>query len=318
MNLESTSGSDVNDTASVHDTGPTLDMGSLAGGTEISLRGGSLETKVDGGSEELRAPGYDLTTPESFEEVENTSRAVVNRYTGKVLGEGAGEVQKRTENLTVTLTDADAFSPTELGRHTMGSGEVEIRNDMTDMASLHVTTHEIMHGTSYSDVSRHAVLLDARTIGTETVLQSGIHQVVEKTNPAGEVIELSDRNRTLNEGLTETYTLRAENDAFGETLDSGVVAYSTAREYAARLESIVGEEALQDAYFHGKLEELAKRVDELGGQNAWESLNRNLDTLSNPELKTEIRKEAKENLDDILNVMQINKLKEDNCHVEGT
>jgi len=203
MNLESMSGSDATDTASVHDTGPTLDVGALTGGIEISLRGTSLEADGKSGSGEIRAPGYELTTPESFREVENTSRTVVNRYTGKALGEGACEVQKRTENLTVTLTDADAFSPTELGRHTMGSGEVEIRNDMTDVASLHVTTHEIMHGTSYSDVSRHAVLLDARTIGTETVLLSGIHQVVEKTDPAGEVVELSDRNRTLNEGLTQ-------------------------------------------------------------------------------------------------------------------
>ena len=92
-------------------------------------------------------------------------------------------------------------------------------------------------------------------------------------------MNFSERGRGLNEGVTTVLTnerlqeLSPEKAAEAERQQ----IYSHAADLTAELKSIVGDSAVKEAYFGGKNQELAEKVNQLGGEKAFERLSSCLD-----------------------------------------
>lgn len=152
--------------------------------------------------------------------------------------------------------------------HCDALGRICIKNVSKGTVS-HISTHETMHLCANRELQAN------ESGGFQSI--SGVHDVAVSSDD--EV--LWDKNRGINEGITEMYTLR-ELTARGESQAAeSVNAYSEARIWAERLENLVGPDAVADAYFdHGgeKLQEEISRLDP-EHENAWDHFSSNVDKL---------------------------------------
>lgn len=129
----------------------------------------------------------------------------------------------------------------------------------------HITVHETMHLASEKDVM-HSEGGD--------VYVSGLREIKSQESTI-----ISDKDRGINEGTTEMYTLRELLDQ-GEDAHS-ISAYSESRMWMERIEGLVGEKRLAEAYFGGKKDELEKEFNRLNNnnENAWTEFSKDIDIL---------------------------------------
>lgn len=103
------------------------------------------------------------------------------------------------------------------------------------------------------------------------------------SNETGLNFNFTSRGRGMNEGLTTMYTnqqLMELSREKGEAAERQEI-YSHATELCSQLESVVGKDALKEAYYGGNLQGLEAKVDALAGEKGFESLRDCLDrTLS--------------------------------------
>lgn len=129
----------------------------------------------------------------------------------------------------------------------------------------HSTTHETLHRTSFNGV-REVQSQDS----VEFVNCSGVRETGLSIN----------RNRGLNEGITEMFTLsslsrRNENDAI-----VSINAYSDLRRITSELTDIVGIDVINQAYFKGEIHVLENKVNYLSNRlDGFEELNRWMDYI---------------------------------------
>ena len=148
----------------------------------------------------------------------------------------------------------------------------------------HVSTHETVHRCANREV------IEDGAYNTKYV--SGLHEVVRGRD--GTLIK--DANRGINEGVTEMYTLR-ELETRGETEAAySINAYSESRMWAQRLEQLVGEDCIADAYFgrdNERLQTTFNRLDS-GRADAWERFSKNVDILEYGRTSDEIERAQRE------------------------
>lgn len=132
----------------------------------------------------------------------------------------------------------------------------------------HISTHETMHLCS----NRESI----EDLDGNNTLYRGLR---EDSYKEGE--EVKTIGRGINEGFTELYTIRElENRGEYEALCS-FNSYEQGRLWAQRLESFVGKEKVEKAYFGGQTKEL---IDEFNRMNydhprAWENFCRDIDIV---------------------------------------
>lgn len=140
---------------------------------------------------------------------------------------------------------------------------------VSENAVAHISTHEAMHLCS----NRESGINERGNWS----IRSGLR---ESEFDVGRTM-VSDSGRGINEGATEMYTLRELNRRGEQEAARAFDSYPQSREWAERLEQMVGPERLADAYFNGTKETLSQefnRLDE-GRQDAWESFSRNVDIV---------------------------------------
>lgn len=116
------------------------------------------------------------------------------------------------------------------------------------------------------------------------------------SNETGENYNFTSKGRGLNEGLTTMYTnqqLTELSKEKGEAAERQQI-YSHATELCNQLESIVGKDALKEAYYGGNMRGLETKVDSLAGEKGFEALRDCFDrTLSkDPGERVQAMKEA--------------------------
>ena len=103
------------------------------------------------------------------------------------------------------------------------------------------------------------------------------------SNETGTISGMTTKGRGLNEGLTTMYTnqqLTELSKEKGEAAEREGI-YPQATEICKQLESIVGKDAMKEAYYGGNTKALEAKVDELAGERSFDALRDCLDrTLS--------------------------------------
>ncbi len=163
----------------------------------------------------------------------------------------------------------------------------------------HTITHETMHLSS-----------DRAVIYTETgekVVISGLRESL--VSKEGKLV--FDSNRGINEGVTEMYTLKELLSRGDVEAAEAVNAYSASRQWAQRMEALVGEERFAGAYFGSDKDSLKSEFIRLndGKASSWNEFTKDIDTLQygkNPEE----REQAQERLNAMYATMLTNKLNE--------
>lgn len=159
--------------------------------------------------------------------------------------------------------------------HCDSNGEIYMK-DLDKHIVEHVSTHETMHLCANRE---NRVERD----GTQ-VIRSGLRET--RISSFGEV---DDRNLAANEGTTELYTMR-ELQERGETEAANAIsAYSESRMWMQRVESIVGKETLEEAYFGDGGNGLEAQFNYFNEDpHAWREFSKNLDILERSDNKLEV------------------------------
>lgn len=216
-------------------------------------------------------------TQDSFEGISQSARFTAFSYAAEQCPERQNEFDCRGMEKVSNAHLSEMPYENILGYHTTDTNEVYVSDKLTEKAAMHTAIHEYTHEASYRDKTSEFSEKD-HTITENRRSGLSIHSHVYSSD-TGNLIESKSRNVGLNEGVTEEYTLRASYQNGIET--GGVEAYSTNREYATEIESMVGADMISEAYYNGMSEELAERVNELGrDENTWSDINRCLDTIN--------------------------------------
>lgn len=250
-------------------------------------------------------------TNETFAPIAQQSHEIAFNYAAEHCSDRENELTAKANQEVINSSLEKIDSPTLLGYHNIRTGELRCRDDITEKAASHVMIHENMHSASYQsfEISQTDKSLTEMRV-------SGIRENTEiRCKETGQVLEQFSKNVGLNEGITEEYSLRAELNNGLES--SGVNAYSANRGYAVQLESLVGSEMMNEAYFNGESSALSNRVNELGkSDSTWNDFNNCLDIVCKSgrnmtEEQLAEKAEAQERLDSIIEKMNISKIEEE-------
>ena len=205
---------------------------------------------------------------------EQTKSHMLEAYGGVMSETHRAELESsETLNRLTVMSDEDyedAFPDVDhnvLG-HCDHEGNIYMKGSSEAKIS-HISTHETMHVCA----DREAIIFPD---GHETIT-GGLHEI--EVAPDGTIVR--DSSRGINEGTTELYTLRELNSRGETEAANSVNAYSESRMWAQRLETLVGGERLEGAYFGGDRETLKQEFIRLndGDTEAWERFSRNVDTV---------------------------------------
>lgn len=161
--------------------------------------------------------------------------------------------------------------------HCNAEGNIYLKEGNDDVVR-HVTTHETMHFASFREINADAE--------SETVYRCGLRET--RLSRTGEI---TDQNRGINEGFTELYTLRELGARGDDEAVTAFVSYPEAQGYAIGLESAVGRETVERAYFGGELQALKEEVTRLnyGDESAWKYFSEDVDTVEYGDDPDEVR-----------------------------
>lgn len=139
------------------------------------------------------------------------------------------------------------------------------------------TRHETQH---FSSFNREIIVPGEK--GYTVYKTSGVRQASYFHPAQGREIPISSKNRGLNEGITTMYTNQQLEaiDPAKATEAARQNGYAHATELSQELENLVGRETIAQAYYSGNLAGLNAKVNELGGEKAFETLSRCMDTVT--------------------------------------
>lgn len=131
----------------------------------------------------------------------------------------------------------------------------------------HITVHETMHLASENEVIHEQ---------DGNLYTSGLRETRVKDG-----VVVSDLDQGTNEGTTEMYTLRELLGKGEEEAACSVSAYSESRMWMERMEGLVGEKKLAEAYFGGRKSELVSEFNRLNDNDelAWKEFSKDIDIL---------------------------------------
>ena len=184
------------------------------------------------------------------------------------IGNGVQDIKAIEYNPDSRVTGSFSFHNNKSTIHVSNINETQIER---------TTKHETNHFCSFN----REILVPGEK-GYTVHKTSGVRQASYFHPSQGREVHISSKNRGMNEGITTMYT----NQQL-EAMDPAKAAeaarqngYAHATELSQELESIVGKEAIAQAYYGGNIAGLEAKVNELGGEKAFENLSRCMDTVT--------------------------------------
>lgn len=143
-----------------------------------------------------------------------------------------------------------------------------INNQQMERSTKHETNH-------FASKNREIIVPDPEKNGYTVYQTVGLrHSSWFHSNETGENSNYISNGRGLNEGLTTMFTnqqLTELSKEKGEAAErQGIYVHAT--ELSKQLESLVGEDALKEAYYGGNTQKLERRVNALGGEKTYDVL----------------------------------------------
>lgn len=233
-----------------------------------------------------------------------TQKDILTRYREKFDSSGIQRMSSELGSNKLEIYNDEYFlhnisgdeHPTVVGCREFPSGKICVK-DTNDIQSLkHTSSHETMHDLSFqsADHRSETIPIGDGKFKTESIesLQSGIEKIEkimlingDGTTICSEII----RNYSLNEGLTEMYTvesmqMRGDNP--------GLSGYTMERAWAITLKEKLGDDIVADAYFSGKVDLLEAAFNQRTNiPEAWNRLNAAIDGYGRSKEGTEASKE---------------------------
>ena len=239
--------------------------------SEISTNNSSLSETFEN---EVNRDMSETSSQELAENAHNMTKEDMIREHGHCMSEdqiSMLESDDTKENLNVLsaedYTTEFPDQPFEVVGSCDSEGNIYIK-DISPEAVDHISTHETMHLCANREVN-------VNDDGDVTII-SGLHESEIRSN--GEYV---DSYRGINEGTTEMYTLRELNNRGETEAANSMNSYSEARMWSSRMESLVGKERVEAAYFGKNREGLKQEFNRLNNGNpyAWDSFSRDVDIL---------------------------------------
>ncbi len=240
-------------------------------------------------------------SPQEF--VEDCHRQSINQIletSGKYMSdEDKVRVAYGADNIWTTKYDPESgYTGYYLYKSGTSNIEISIENqEQMERTVIHETNHfASKNSETYVPHPEKNGYTVYRTVGTRET--SWFH-----SSETGTDSDFSSKGEGLNEGLTTMYTNRQLTELSEEkglaAERQGIYWHST--ELCKQLEKLVGEDTLKEAYYGGNIEALKNKVDELAGENGYESLRECMDrTLSKDRIERVI---AMRDAQDILSEM---------------
>lgn len=281
-----------NTSTSFSETTSNMDFGSSGASESYESNGGSniVETSPCA-SQELAETAHT-----------ETKQSMITEY-GMYMSNDQLEMLKSDEtkehlNVMSSETYIETFPKADLNviGHCDSEGNIYMK-DISPEVVEHVSTHETIHLCA----NRESYTAED---GTKVVV-SGLRESRVSENGS-----IKDMNRGANEGFTELYTMRElENREKTESAYS-IKAYSESRQWAERIEQLVGSDKTAAAYFGNEREAMENEFNRLNDNNssAWESFSKDIDTLEYSKNPKEMD-EARSRLAKQYNTMVCNKYK---------
>lgn len=261
-------------------------------------------------SSEQQEVNRQLITDYQFKKIEAdrasllTQKDILTRYREKFDSDGIQRMSSELGSNKLEIYNSEYFlhnisgdnRPTVIGCREFPSGKICVK-DTNDMVSLkHTASHETMHDLSFQSAdhrSKTTPLGDGR-FQTKSIesLQSGIEKIEKTTLINGDgttTCSESIKNYSLNEGLTEMYTvesmqMRGDNP--------GLSGYTMERAWAITLREKLGDEIVADAYFSGDVDALELSFNQRTNiPEAWNKLNAAIDGYGRSKEGSEASKE---------------------------
>lgn len=219
-----------------------------------------------------------------------TQKDILTRYREKFNSDGIQRMSSELGSNKLEIYNSDYFlynicgekRPSIVGCREFPSGKICVK-DTNDIQSLkHTASHETMHDLSFQSAEHktETIPLGDGRFQTKSIesLQSGIEKVDkitfingDGTNSTTEII----KNYSLNEGLTEMYTVESMQMR-GD--DPGLSGYTMERAWAITLREKLGDEIISDAYYSGKVDALESSFNyRTNIPEAWNKLNAAID-----------------------------------------
>lgn len=190
---------------------------------------------------------------------------------------GSNKTELYNEPLFIAEKAPHSGVYTVVGLRDLRDGKICIRDCDNVDTLVHTSSHEIMHDLSYQDKKNditHSQIDGHLSTVSRATEYSGIFRA-ETTRTlfdnGYESIERTERNRYLNEGITELYTIEAMQFR-GEypRFDS----YTQEMAWAMQLREKVGSDVMAKAYYGGDTIGLAEKVNSMSPvENAWDEIN---------------------------------------------
>ena len=224
-----------------------------------------------------------LETPTSMEQAQQSVENYHQQSLGQIMemnGQFIPDSQRERIGDGVQDIKAVEYNPESrvTGSFTFHNNQNSIRvSNINETQMERTTKHETNHFTSFN---REIIVPGEK--GYTVYKTSGVRQASYFHPTKGQEVPISNKNRGLNEGITTMYTNQQLEaiDLAKATEAARQNGYAHATELSQELESLVGKEAIAQAYYGGNIADLEAKVNELGGEKAFESLSRCMDTVT--------------------------------------
>lgn len=224
-----------------------------------------------------------LEAPTSMEQAQQSVENYHQQSLGQIMemnGQFIPDSQKERIGYGVQDIKAVEYNPESrvTGSFTFHNNQNSIRvSNINETQMERTTKHETNHFTSFN---REIIVPGEK--GYTVYKTSGVRQASYFHPTQGQEVPVSSKNRGLNEGITTMYTNQQLEaiDPVKATEAARQNGYAHATELSQELESLVGKEAIAQAYYGGNIAGLEAKVNELGGEKAFENLSRCMDTVT--------------------------------------
>lgn len=224
-----------------------------------------------------------LETPTSMEQAQQSIENYHQQSLGQIMemnGQFIPDSQKERICNGVQDIKAVEYNPESrvTGSFAFHNNQNSIRvSNINETQMERTTKHETNHFTSFN---REIIVPGEK--GYTVYKTSGVRQASYFHPAQGREVPISSKNRGLNEGITTMYTNQQLEaiDPVKATEAARQNGYVHATELSQELESIVGKETIAQAYYGGNIAGLEAKVNELGGEKAFEHLSRCMDTVT--------------------------------------
>lgn len=224
-----------------------------------------------------------LETPMSLEQAQQSVENHHHQSLGQIMemnGQFIPDSQKERIGNGAQDIKAVEYNPGSrvTGSFSFHNNKSSIRVSNINETQLERTTkHETNHFASFN---REIIVPGEK--GYTVHKTSGVRQSSYFHPSQGQEVPISSKNRGMNEGITTMYTnqqLEAMDPAKAAEA-ARQTGYAHATELSQELENIVGKETIAQAYYGGNISSLESKVNELGGEKAFENLSRCMDKVT--------------------------------------